>query len=142
MADEQGIEKIKEIIKGLGITMKDNKEQDDKDITLKSIGTRLRSLPELEVPDKLKPKLFAAIPNRSAVKTKNRRLRGLSSIWRIGTAAATIIILASVLLSNLGRSTSSNKFTVERKKVSKHYVLADQNNRFIIDSNYVDCNGQ
>ncbi|MFC1738754.1 hypothetical protein ACFL1G_06885 [Planctomycetota bacterium] len=122
--------------------MKDNKEKNDKDITLKSIAAGLRSLPELEVPGKLKQKLFATIPNRLTVITKNRRLRGLSVIWRIGTAAAAIIILASILLSNLGRSTSSNKFTVEMNEVSKHYVLADQNNRFIIDSNYVDCNGQ
>ena len=122
--------------------MKDNKEQNDKNTTFKSIAAGLRSLPELKVPGKLKQKLFAAIPNRSAVKTKNRRVSKLSVIWRIGTAAAAIIILASILLSNLGRSTSSNKFTVETNEVSKHYILADQNNRFIIDSNYVDCNGQ
>jgi hypothetical protein len=44
--------------------MTENKEQDWENITLKSLEAKLQSLSELQVPQSLRAKLFASIPER------------------------------------------------------------------------------
>lgn len=148
MANEPGIEKIKDIFDWQGITMKGNQEQKRKDTTLKSLEAELRNLPEVEVPETLEARLLAAIPDRGPKASVEQRAKRHPGLWDFGvTTAAAILILALMLTVNYGLSTPSQTLLTKFKDTSLCYtrweqnsLLYDQNNTLIEDTNYTNCN--
>jgi hypothetical protein len=113
--------------------MAQNQEQKSKDITLKSLATKLRHLPEVEVPEKLEAKLLAAIPERRSKVAQAHQLQWYRA-WDFGvTAAAAVLIFALMFLVNYGLSISP-KVSITEYDTSLSYTRWDQNN-FLYDQN-------
>ena len=119
--------------------MTGNQEQKWKDMTLKALEVELRRLPEVEVPETLKAKLFAKAPNSKTKGIREHQLQWRPGVWGLGIAAATVLILALIFVPNYGPSVPSQALTADLDDNSTRYVLADQNNALIADTNYVNC---
>ncbi len=133
MADIPGAEKIKGLFDWQGITMAENQEKRWKHITQKSLAARLRRLPEVTVPEDLKEKLLAAIPD-SGAKVPQGHQRQWYRAWDYGiTAAAAVLIFALMFLVNYGLSTPA-KMRIIEFDTSLCYTGWDQNN-FMYDQN-------
>ena len=133
MANVPCAEKIKGKFDWQGITMAENQEKRWKHITQKSLAARLRRLPEVAVPEDLKDKLLAAIPDRGPKVSQehpHQRVRA----WDFGvTAAAAVLIFALMFLVNYGLSTPTKTGIIEFD-TSLCYAGWDQNN-FMYDQN-------
>jgi len=113
--------------------MTENKEQKSENITQESLAVRLRRLPEVTVPEDLKEKLLAAIPDRGA-KVSRGHQRQVVRAWDYGvTAAAAVLIFALMFLVNYGLSTPPKTGIIEFD-TSLCYTGWDQNN-FMYDQN-------
>ena len=133
MADIPGAEKIKGIFDWQGITMAENQEKRWEHITQKSLASRLRRLPEVAVPESLKDKLLAAIPDSGAKVSRGHQLQWYRA-WDYGvTAAAAVLIFALMFLVNYGLSTPAKTGMIEFD-TSLCYAGRDQNN-FMYDQN-------
>ncbi|MDH4239359.1 MAG: anti-sigma factor [Phycisphaerae bacterium] len=117
--------------------MTQKREKKSKRITLKSLSAQLRSLPEVEVPETLKPRLLAAIPDTQAKPAPANQCRGYPA-WDFGvTAAAAVLIFALMLLVNYGLSTPSKTVIMEFDSSlccttwNQNSFLYDQNNTYL-----------
>ena len=133
MADKPGTEKIKEIFNWQGMTMRKNQEQKWEDMTLKSLETKLRCLPEVEVPETLKAKLFAAVPGGKAGDSSEHLTQWLPGAWGLGAAAAAVFILALIFVPDYNPSAPLKTLTMDLNDRSTYHVLADQNSAYIAD---------
>lgn len=108
MAKQQGTKEIKGIFDWQGITMGQNREQNWKDITLKSLESELRRLPEPEIPDALEDKLLAAIPEAKPKAQEHHVIHHPRARDFGLTAAAAVLIFALIFLVNYGLSVPSS----------------------------------
>ena len=120
--------------------MAQNQEQKWQDMTLKSLEAKLRSFPGLEVPETLKARLFAAIPAGKAKATQQHRAQWWRGIWAWGTAVAAVVILALIFVPDYGPSMPSQMLIADLNDRPARCLLADQNNTFAVDTNYVSRN--
>jgi hypothetical protein len=113
------------------------REKKSKRITLKSLAAQLRRLPEVEIPETLKPGLLAAIPDTQAKPAPAHQFRRYPA-WDFGvTAAAAVLIFALMFLVNYGLSTPSRTSIIEfdtslcctTPKLNN--FLYDQNNTYL-----------
>ncbi len=113
--------------------MTENEEKRWKHITQKSLAARLRRLPEVAVPEALKDKLLAAIPDKGTKVSQGHPGQGIRA-WDYGiTAAAAVLIFALMFLVNYGLSTPTKTGIIEFD-TSLCYTGWDQNN-FMYDQN-------
>jgi hypothetical protein len=113
--------------------MTENEEKRWKHITEKLLAARLRRLPEVAVPEALKDKLLAAIPDNGS-KVARGHPRQWYRAWDYGiTAAAAVLIFALMFLVNYGLSTPRKTGIIEFD-TSLCYTGWDQNN-FMYDQN-------
>jgi hypothetical protein len=104
------------------MTMMQNGKQKWKNTTLKSLEARLRSLGKVKVPETLKVKLFATIPDPlpQPVLTHEHkwrfRVRSFSA-----TAAAAVLIFAFMFMVNHALSTPTQALLTELDDVSLCY---------------------
>lgn len=111
------------------MTMKQNREQNYKDVTLKSLKAQLRRLPEVEVPETLKAGLFDAIPEKAAKVAQEHQAGWRPQAWDFGvTAAAAVLIFALMFMVNYGLSVPSQLLLTEFNDTSLPYARCDQNN--------------
>jgi len=132
-----GTENFKAIFIWQGITMTQKRKKKSKRITIKSLAAKLRSLPEVEVPESLKPGLLAAIPDTQAKPAPTHQFRRYPA-WDFGvTAAAAVLIFALMLLVNYGLSTPLKTGIIEFdtslccKTWNQNNFLYDQNNTYL-----------
>jgi hypothetical protein len=142
VANEQGTEKVKGVFNWQGVTMTANQEQKWEDMTLKSLEKRLRSLPEVKIPETLKTKLFASIPPGQPKTAREFHMQWWSGAWTFGAAVAAVVILVLIFMPNYGASVPSKRLIADLNDRTICYALADQNNVFIKDANRADCNGR
>ena len=115
------------------------KKQDKKweDMTSKPLKARLRRLPEIEVPEKLKARLFAAVPNIEAPAEHRRHILWQPRISDFGvTAAAIVLIFALMFMLNLGLSIPSRALLTDINDTSLVYPRWDHTT-FICDQNAI-----
>jgi hypothetical protein len=141
VANEQGTEKVKGVFNWQGVIMAGNREQKWEDITLKSLEKRLRCLPEVEIPETLKAKLFASIPPGQPKNARELHMQWRSGAWAFGAAVAAVVILALIFMPNYGASVPSKRLIADLNDRTICYALADQNSVFVKDANRADCNG-
>ncbi len=133
MANFAGAEKLKVTFDWQGITMAENEKKRWKHISQKSLAARLRRLPEVAVPEALKDKLLASIPDMEPKVARGHR-RQWYRVWDYGvTAAAAVLIFALMFLVNYGLSTPA-KMRIMEFDTSLCYTGRDQNN-FLYDQN-------
>ena len=131
MADKQGTEKIKDIFNRKDIAMVENQEH--KWATLKSLEAHLRRLAEIEVPETLKAKLFAAIPDEKSKAGSKHCGRWWPGAWGFGATAAAILVLVLIFVTNYGTSGPSRNLIADINDKPAYYTLADQNNTSVGD---------
>ena len=116
--------------------MAENQEHKWKNISPKSLEKKLRSLPEVKFPEKLKAKLLAAIQSKQQKISISHQLE-----WHLGarelaaTAAAAIFIFASMLMVSYGLPNPPQTLLTELNDPSLRYTMWDQN--LFYDQNYV-----
>lgn len=117
--------------------MTQKREKKSKRITLKSLAAQLRRLPEVEVPETLKPRLLAAIPDTHAKSAPAHQFQRYPA-WDFGvTAAAAVLIFALMFLVNYGLSTPSKTGIMEFDTSlccttwHQNNFLYDQNNTYL-----------
>jgi len=150
VADKSGTEKIKGIFNWQGMTMADNQKHNWQNVTLKSLGRQLRRLRQVQVPQTLKAKLLAAIPDRPAKAAPYHHVQWRPQAWDFGvTAAAAVLIFALICTVNYGLSVPSQVLLTKINDTSLCYpgpdlnsFLDDQNNTLIEDTNYINYNGR
>jgi len=142
VANKPSIEKIKGIINWQGITMAGNQEQEWKDMKLESLEAELRCLPGVRIPETLKAKLFARIPDSEAGASGESRVQWWARVWRFGAAVAAVVILALIFVPNYGPSGPSNVTIADLNDRPTRCVLADQNSTLVEDTNYVNRCGK
>jgi len=141
VAEFPGPENIKAIFIWQGITMTQKREKKSKRITLKSLAAHLRRLPEVEIPETLKPRLLAAIPDMQPKPAPVHQFRW----YHVGdfgmTAAAVVFIFVLIFLINYGLYTPSRIEIIEFD-TSLRCTTWDQNN-FLYDQNntYLEKSG-
>lgn len=119
--------------------MRKNQEQKREDMTLRSLKTRLRHLPEVEVPRTLETRLFAMVPDRGAKVAREEKAKRHPGAWSFGAAtAAAVLILALMLMVDYGLSTHGQVLFKEIDDTSLCYpgweqgnILYDQNNGLV-----------
>lgn len=117
--------------------MAKKQDKNRKDITLKSLKAQLRRLPEIEVPEKLKARLFAAIPDIEAPAGHRRRILWQPRVSDFGvTAAAIVLIFALMFMLNLGLSVPSRGLLTDVNDTSLVYPRWDHTT-FICDQNAI-----
>ena len=115
--------------------MKKKQKKNYKDITLRSLKTKLRRLPEVEVPETLKARLFAAITTGKTPGEPLPRRPWHPGAWDFtATAAAIVLIGAIISMLNLGLSLPSTALLTDINDTSLVYprwnhttVICDQN---------------
>lgn len=116
--------------------MIENQEHKWNDMSLKSLEKKLRRLPEVKVPEKLKTKLLAAIQSRQRKTSTSHQLK-----WHLGardlvaTASAAIFIFASMLMVSYGLPNPPQTLLIELNDSSLRYAMLEQN--VFYDQNYV-----
>lgn len=119
--------------------MRKNQEQKREDMTLRSLKTRLRHLPEVEVPGTLETRLFAMVPDRGAKVAREEKAKRHPGAWSFGAAtAAAVLILALMLMVDYALSTHGQVVFTEIDDTSLCYpgweqgnILYDQNNGLV-----------
>ncbi len=127
--------------------MTENKEQDWENITLKSLEAKLQSLSELQVPQSLRAKLFASIPERQPRVAPTHPVQWRLGAWGFGAAAVVVLILALIFLPNYGPSVPPKTLIIDLNDKTidlndkpadlndsfTHYIMTDQNNACAMD---------
>ena len=120
--------------------MTDNQEHEWDDMTLKSLESELRCLPEVKVPDKLNTRSLDAIPGRRQKVSIEHQLKWhLEARDLVATAAAAIFILTSMLMVSYGLPNPPQTLLTELNDTSLWYTTLEQNYIFIKDKNYTNC---
>jgi hypothetical protein len=122
------------------MTMSKNQGNKWENLTLDLLETRLRHLPTADVPESLKARLFATIPDSKKGGTREYRVQWWPRIWRVGAAAAAVFAVVLILTSDYRSFMSPRSFITNLREKPVRYLLADQNNKTIVDTNYVDFN--
>lgn len=120
--------------------MAESTEQKFREMTLKSLEAMLRRFSELQVPETLKAKLFAAIPGRRVRSGQEYHARRWRVVWCFGTAAAVVLVLAIMLAPNYSPSGPAKTVVVDLNDRTMRSVISDQNSGLIKDTNNADCN--
>lgn len=115
--------------------MTKEKDKTPNDITLRSLKANLRRLPQVEVPGKLKARLFAAVPDVEAPPVPQAQVEWRPRVWDFTvTAAAIVLIFALMLMLNLGLSIPSKLLLTDMNDTSLVYprpihttFICDQN---------------
>ena len=128
------------------MTSNQNHKNKWENITLKSLEAQLRTLPEVEVPETLKARLFAVIGGSKPATGPAARHR--FGAWTCVVAAAAVFLAlilvsrhspfapAPSLIRDLNNSCPNmnanppdlNETAINLSKTVVHYVMADQNN--------------
>lgn len=117
--------------------MKQKREKKSKRITLKSLAAHLRRLPEVEIPETLKPKLLAAIPDTQPKHAPMHQFRWYHAGDFGVTAAAVVLIFALIFLINYGLYTPARTEIIEFDTAlrcttwNQNNFLYDQNNTYL-----------
>jgi len=119
-------------------------------MTLKLLETELHRLRKVKVPEKLKAKLLAAIPDNNTKVTRKHQVKWYQPAWDYGvTAAAAVLIFALMVMVNYGLSVPPQALLMGFDDTSLCYprwdqniLLYDQNNIGIADTNYADYSGR
>ena len=117
--------------------MTQKRKKKSKRITLKSLAANLRSLPEVEVPETLKPRLLAAISDMQAKPAPAHQFRWYHAGDFGVTAAAVVLIFALIFLINYGLYTPSRTEIIEFDTSlrcttwNQNNFLYDQNNTYL-----------
>jgi hypothetical protein len=130
--------------------MTDNKRQKWEDVTLKSLKAELRRLADVKIPEALKARLFAAIPNAKTAVIQHAQVQNHPRAWDFGiTAVAAVLIFALMLMVNYGLSVPSQMLKTEfhdtslyPARLDQNNFLYDQNNTLIGDTDHMRYNGQ
>lgn len=138
MSNEWSTEKIKGIFNRQDMIMATN-QQHWKDMTLKSLETKLRGLADVKVPETLEAKLLAAIPDRATEAAAGLEVRWYRWILDLGAStAAAVLILGLMLMLNYGFSVSSKMWLKDFDDAlicganwQQSRLLYDQNNAFV-----------
>lgn len=137
MANKCGIGKIKRNFSSGNITMTENQGQKWNNMPLKFLEEKLRCLPEVKVPEKLKTRLLAAIPNgRQKISVGYQLKWYLCTRDLTVTAAAIIFILAAMFMVNYGLPNPPRTLLTELNDTSLWYTTWEQSN-FLYDQNYI-----
>lgn len=142
MADEPGTKKIESIFDWQDIIMTENQEHEWENVTLRSLEAKLRSLPDPEIPQSLKAKLFAATPAGQPGVTPKLQARQWLGAWGFGVTVTAVLILALIIASNQGPSVPTHPLVADINDRTTRNGLADQNTPLIEDTNHVIYNGQ
>jgi hypothetical protein len=127
--------------------MTENKEHDWENITLKSLEAKLQSLSEVQVPQSLRAKLFATIPERQPPVAPAHQVQWRLGAWGFGAAAVVVLILALIFLPNYGPSVPSKTLIMDLNDKTidlndkpadlndslTHYIMTDQNSARAMD---------
>lgn len=119
--------------------MRENQGQKWEDMTLKSLETRLRHLPEVEVPSTLETRLFTMVSDRGAGSAREEKAKRHPGAWNFGAAAAAaVLVLALILMIEYGLSTHGQVLFTEIDDTSLCYprweqgsILYDQNSSYV-----------
>jgi hypothetical protein len=117
--------------------MTQKREKKSKRITLKSLAAHLRRLPEVEIPETLKPRLLAAISDMQAKPAPVHHFRWYHAGDFGVTAAAVVLIFALIFLINYGLYTPSRTEIIEFDTSlrcttwNQNNFLYDQNNTYL-----------
>jgi hypothetical protein len=120
--------------------MSRNQKDEWKDLTSELLEARLRSLPNVDVPGSLKARLFATIPDSKAGLTRTHHIQWRPRAWSLGVAAAAVLAVILILAPDYWLSVAPRTLIPNLNDGPTRFVLADQNNRTIVDTNYVDFN--
>ena len=102
-----------------------NKEQNWKNVTLKSLEARLRRFPKHKPPETLKAKLLATIPNTQPQPAQKSQIKLQSRLWNFGAiTAAAAVILAFMFMLNYALSTPSQMLFTELNDTSLSYAAS------------------
>ena len=119
-----------------------NQEQNWENMTIKSLEARLRSLPDIDIPEGLCTKLLTSIPskNEGLGVAPKRQFCWHRRFWRVGITVAAVIVLALVLVSVYEpASVPENTVTSQRFMAGLNDVCCcartDQNNASFEDIN-------
>jgi hypothetical protein len=120
--------------------MTESTEQKFREMTSKSLEKMLRRFSELQVPEALKARLFAAIPRRRVRSGQEYHARRWRVVWGFGTAAAVVLFLAIMLAPNYIPSGPAKTVVADLNDRTMRSVISDQNSGLIKDTNNADCN--
>lgn len=113
--------------------MKYGKQKKWEKITLRSLEKELRSLPEVELPERLEGRLMAGIP-QSAKSSFSLRFRRYPRVWDLGvTAAAAVVIVALMFMVDYSLSVPTQ--AAQGEDTSLIYPAWD-GNTFAYDQNH------
>jgi hypothetical protein len=118
--------------------MKENHKRMAKELTLKSLEVKLRSLPDPRTPESLEAKLHATIPQEPMEIIRDHPVRRRLQTYGLWATAAAVLILAWVLASNSGPPAPSRRFVADLNDRTGHQVPSDQNAVLIEDTNLVN----
>jgi len=117
--------------------MKQKREKKSKRITLKSLAAHLRRLPEVEIPETLKPRLLAAIPDMQQKHAPAHQFRWYHAGDLGVTAAAVVFIFVLIFLINYSLYTPSRTEIIEfdtslcYTSLYQNGFMYDQNNTYL-----------
>jgi hypothetical protein len=121
--------------------MKENRDSELNKVTLKSLETKLRSIPQPDAPVTLKLKLLKVIPKKPRKEEYARTIRPRLGILGYGATAAMVFILTLIVILNFGRSTAPRMFVPGPNDGIYNYPN-DLNVPSVKDINYVNYNVQ
>lgn len=111
-----------------------HKKNKSKDLSLKSLETKLRLLPKAKASQTLKSRLFATIPNKPIGISYDFQLKRDFRIWNFSTtAAAAVLIVAFMFMVNYALSNPAPISMIEQNDTSlfsgsnQQYFFNDQN---------------
>ena len=110
------------------MTMTQKRGKKGENIALKSLEAHLPRFAAIEVPGTLKEKLLAAIPNKQSKAVPKHRVQRWPRAWEFGAAAAAVLILALIFVTNYGPSRPSQLVIADINDRPTYNILADQNN--------------
>ena len=110
------------------MTMAQKREKKGENIALKLLEAHLRRFAAIEVPGTLKEKLLAAIPNKQSKAVPKHRVQQWPRVWRFGAAAAAVLVLALIFVTNYGPSRPAQLVIADINDRPTYHILADQNN--------------
>ena len=111
-----------------------NEKQKRGALTLKSLEAKLCHLPRIAAFEKLKDKLLTGITETKANDAKRYPLRWRRRSLGIMTAAAAVLILASILIPYYNLAGPSQTSIAGLNDLTRHFVMTDQNNAAINDA--------
>jgi len=138
VANKSVAEKVKNVAEGQDIAMKKNRANEPKGTDLISVESQLRSLAEVEVPETLKERLFAAVKQGWHDGKRQSRFRSKHRRWGFTAAAAVILIFALMSVVKYGLSAPSqllpgglNDTSLCYARIDENSLLCDQNSAYV-----------